>query len=261
MQELRQVINGESYPSFGYAPLQGREPCQGFDGAPLHCSQTERIVIVSPFPGRLQQLIAALSEQCYDVMVFHRWDERLADDLQIGLRIVDFTAAGHPGFRRELAHLAELGDAVPTLYLVNGALPRGAALLQERSRMPWPIHPARALERVRRMIRSEEAAVRRARSLRFKDIELDPKRMTALQSGRRLELTRTEYDLLKALLEAKGSVLTREELIRRVWGFDYFGGSNVVDVHVRSLRKKLGDSVASPRYIDTVRGVGYRLAD
>lgn len=247
MQELRQVMNREPYPDLDYAPL--------------YCVRTERIAVVSPFPGRLQQLIAALSEQCYDVMVFHRWDERLANDLQVGLRIVDCTAASHSGFRREMARMAELSDTVPTLYLVNGALPRGTAELQERSRLPWPIHPARALERIRRMIRSEEAAARRARSLRFKDIELDPKRMTVVQSGRRLELTRTEYDLMKVLLQAEGSVLTREELIRRVWGFDYYGGSNVVDVHVRSLRKKLGDSAAAPRYIDTVRGVGYRLAD
>jgi two-component system, OmpR family, alkaline phosphatase synthesis response regulator PhoP len=56
-------------------------------------------------------------------------------------------------------------------------------------------------------------------------------------------------------------VLSREELLSEVWGTSFLGGSNVVDVHIKSLRKKLGDNATNPTYITTVRGVGYRLAD
>ncbi|MNJ82269.1 Alkaline phosphatase synthesis transcriptional regulatory protein PhoP [compost metagenome] len=63
------------------------------------------------------------------------------------------------------------------------------------------------------------------------------------------------------LLDHEGSVLSREELLADVWETSFTGGSNVVDVHIKSLRKKLGDRAVNPTYIATVRGVGYRLAD
>jgi two-component system alkaline phosphatase synthesis response regulator PhoP len=95
----------------------------------------------------------------------------------------------------------------------------------------------------------------------FKDIQIDLRRMRVTRGGQRIELTKTEYDLLLHFVSSDGSVLSRENLLDTVWGMQFYGGSNVVDVHIKSLRKKLKDSAVSPRYIVTVRGAGYRLAD
>ena len=85
--------------------------------------------------------------------------------------------------------------------------------------------------------------------------------MSLYQNGSKIELTKTEYELLVKLLEREGAVLSREDLLAEVWGTSFLGGSNIVDVHIKSLRKKLGDRAVNSKYIATVRGVGYRLAD
>ena len=69
-----------------------------------------------------------------------------------------------------------------------------------------------------------------------------------------------EYELLRMLLEHAGRVVTREQLIREVWDTSWFGSTKTLDVHVSALRRKLGDDPADPRYISTVRGVGFRFA-
>ena len=72
-------------------------------------------------------------------------------------------------------------------------------------------------------------------------------------------LTRTEFDVLAALSAHPKTVLTRRQLLQSVWGDTWFGNDNVIDVHIGHLRRKLGDSPAEPRYVTTVRGVGYRM--
>jgi DNA-binding response OmpR family regulator len=72
-------------------------------------------------------------------------------------------------------------------------------------------------------------------------------------------LTRTEFDVLAALSARPGTVLTRRHLLETIWGDSWVGADNVVDVHIGHLRRKLGDNPATPRYVSTVRGVGYRM--
>ncbi len=74
-----------------------------------------------------------------------------------------------------------------------------------------------------------------------------------------IELTAIEFDLLRALADHPGWVYSREQLLERVWGYDHLGDSRVVDVHVANLRKKIGDDPSQPRFIRTVRGVGYKF--
>ncbi|WP_052703022.1 molybdopterin-guanine dinucleotide biosynthesis protein B [Paenibacillus beijingensis] len=95
----------------------------------------------------------------------------------------------------------------------------------------------------------------------YKDLTLDTKRMTVFRGSLPINLTKTEYELLLHFIQSDGAVLTRENMMEDIWGSPFFGNSNVVDVHVKGVRRKLGDSAASPVYIKTVRGVGYRLAD
>ena len=76
-----------------------------------------------------------------------------------------------------------------------------------------------------------------------------------------VDLTALEFDLLGALASAPGRVYSRGQLIEKVWGWDFFGDERIVDVHVRKIRQKIGDDPAEPRFISTVRGVGYRFVD
>lgn len=95
-------------------------------------------------------------------------------------------------------------------------------------------------------------------SLRFGDLVLDLARYEVTQDNKRMELTFKEYELLKFLATNSGQVFSREALLNQVWGYDYFGGTRTVDVHIRRLRSKIETGDIS--FIDTVRNVGYRFA-
>ncbi|MGH8825011.1 MAG: response regulator [Jiangellaceae bacterium] len=90
-------------------------------------------------------------------------------------------------------------------------------------------------------------------------LEIDPDAAVVLRDGKPVSLTRTELRLLVELARAAGGVLSREQLLERVWGYDYFGDSRLVDVHIRRLRAKVEVEPASPRHVITVRGMGYRF--
>ena len=91
--------------------------------------------------------------------------------------------------------------------------------------------------------------------LRYRDLVVDPDTREVTLAGRPLDLTAREFELLRTFLTAPGRVFTREMLLSRLWGYDFFGDARVVDSHIKNLRHKLGRD-----YIETVRGVGYRAA-
>jgi DNA-binding response OmpR family regulator len=93
--------------------------------------------------------------------------------------------------------------------------------------------------------------------LRFRDLELNTATYQATVAGRPKDLTYMEYELLRFFVENPGRAWSREQILSKVWGYDYFGGSRTVDVHVRRLRAKLGEERSS--WITTVRSVGYRF--
>jgi two-component system response regulator RegX3 len=92
------------------------------------------------------------------------------------------------------------------------------------------------------------------------EVRLDPSRHQATVGGEALDLSRKEFELLHTLMAEAGSVITREALIERVWDMNWFGSTKTLDVHVSGLRKKLSDDPRTPRYIHTVRGVGFRFS-
>ena len=123
-----------------------------------------------------------------------------------------------------------------------------------------PFSPRELIARVRAMLRrprtSEDAATV---SHQVAGIILEPQARHLTVDGTPVELTRTEFDLLAALMEHPKAVLTRRQLIDAVWGPGWYGDEHVVDVHIGHVRDKLGDDAANPRYIRTVRGVGYGM--
>jgi DNA-binding response OmpR family regulator len=96
--------------------------------------------------------------------------------------------------------------------------------------------------------------------IRIGDLSLDTAKHEARLDGQPLELSRKEFELLRVLMESAGSVLTREALIDEVWDMNWFGSTKTLDVHISGLRKKLDDDPKEPRYIHTVRGVGFRFS-
>lgn len=123
--------------------------------------------------------------------------------------------------------------------------------------MPKPFRFAELVARVRLRLRPDAPTAAPADTvLRHADLELDPVRHTVTIDGTEVDLSAREFSLAEAFLRHPGQALSREQLLSRVWGYDFDPGSNVVDVYVRYLRNKLGAA-----RIATVRGVGYRLVD
>lgn len=224
------------------------------------CLLTQKIVIVSPMPAGLHELTRELAARCFDVLLLHRPNEETVRSLRPGLVIVDRT---HEGERVEQERQPGYASS-PQLHLVAPGARTPLAGPGEAF-LPWPLPVGEAVQYIRRLseVQAEQPAPVQAApgQTRFKDLLLDEKRCTVYRGAQRLELTRTEFELLRMLLAAGGAVLSRQALLDGVWGEHYFGGSNTVDVHLKSLRQKLGDDPKRPTYIATVRGVGYRLND
>ena len=92
------------------------------------------------------------------------------------------------------------------------------------------------------------------------DISVNLARRTVMKNNKLIDLTMKEFDLLTTLMNSKGRVLTRDQLMEKVWDVEYCGDARTVDVHIRYLRQKVEDEADKPKYIRTVRGVGYRFA-
>jgi DNA-binding response OmpR family regulator len=125
-----------------------------------------------------------------------------------------------------------------------------------------PFSTRELVARVRAMLRRPRGggpSAGRPATRRLDGLELDPAAREVRVDGRLVELTRIEFDLLDALSERPRVALTRAQLLEHVWGPTWFGDDHVVDVHMSKLRQKLGDDPRRPRYLRTVRGVGYRL--
>jgi len=126
--------------------------------------------------------------------------------------------------------------------------------------MTKPFSPRELVARVRAVLRRgrDDDAVDDGR-LRFDGLVVDVERHEVQVDETSIELTNLEFQLLVALAGSPGRVFTRRQLIEQVWGWDFYGDERLVDVHVRNLRKSLGDPADAPRFIGTVRGVGYKL--
>jgi len=169
--------------------------------------------------------------------------------------------------RRDLAHVRDLcrlirttGSAEPLLLIVTeGGLSAVAAdwgvddvLLETAGPAEIDARLRLAVGRVALQHDDEEAHI-----IRHGEVVIDDAAYTAKLGGRVLDLTFKEFELLKYLAQHPGRVFTRDQLLQEVWGYDYFGGTRTVDVHVRRLRAKLG--VEHEALIGTVRNVGYRF--
>ena len=188
--------------------------------------------------------------------------------------------------------LEQAGEELPDLVLLDVMLPDGsgydvARTLRERSKVPIIMLTARGEETdrivglelgaddyivkpfsAREVVARIRAVLRRAEpdasetggTIEIGDVRLDPAKREVRHGGTPLELSRKEFDVLELLMRDAGTVVRRERLIEEVWDTNWFGSTKTLDVHVSSLRRKLGDDANEPRYLHTIRGVGFRFA-
>ena len=156
---------------------------------------------------------------------------------------------------RQLREVARIEETIG-LPVVLVVAPEHLALVEssgvEADFVVTPIDPVELRIRLHRLATEDETD----ELLRFKDLELNPLNYQATLAGEPIDLTYMEYELLRFLVENPVRVWSREQLLSKVWGYEYYGGARTVDVHVRRLRAKLGEERAS--WITTVRSVGYR---
>jgi DNA-binding response OmpR family regulator len=126
-----------------------------------------------------------------------------------------------------------------------------------------PFSPRELVARVKALLRRPRAARREGDGgvVDRGDLVIDTGRRLVKVDGAPIALTTIEFDLLLVLADEPGIVLGRQRLLDRVWGMDFVGDDHVVDVHLGNLRRKLGEDAVAPRFIETVRGVGYRLRE
>jgi len=122
-----------------------------------------------------------------------------------------------------------------------------------------PFRLAELLARVRALLRRTHGDTTDEEELVAQDVRIDVSAHRAFQGDRELHLTTKEFELLRVLIASAGSVVVRDTLMRDVWGSEPVGSTKTLDMHVSWLRRKLGDDANSPRYVSTVRGLGFRF--
>jgi two-component system alkaline phosphatase synthesis response regulator PhoP len=161
---------------------------------------------------------------------------------------------GH-GALRQLREIGRVEEILGMPVLVVAAAEHLALIESSGTHAEFVVTPLDPVEfriRVRRLVREEETE----ELLVFKDLELNPLNYQATLADEPMDLTYMEYELLRFFVDNPVRVWSREQLLSKVWGYEYYGGARTVDVHVRRLRSKLGEERAS--WITTVRSVGYR---
>lgn len=122
-----------------------------------------------------------------------------------------------------------------------------------------PFAPKELSARIRALLRRARTSEPDAPQMVFGELEIIPEEGVVRVGGEEVHLTKTEFRLLVELAASPGRVFSREVLLERVWGYGYFGDGRLVDVHIRRLRTKIEPDAANPRYVVTVRGLGYKL--
>ena len=128
--------------------------------------------------------------------------------------------------------------------------------------LPKPFSPRELMARISAVLRRAKGQVGPGKTtVKADDLILDPGTHQAELSGRPLDLTPYEFQILLALAERPGRVLSRETILNKVWGYDYYGTARTIDNFINRLRQKIGDDSVRPQRIRTVRGVGYKFSE
>lgn len=222
----------------------------------------KRLLVVDDDQSVTKVLKRGLSYEGYAVEVANNGPEGLASVRDSGpdLVILDIMMPGMDGLE-VLRRLRAADPTLPVLMLTAKDAPADQVQGLDRGADDYVVKPFTfdvLLARVRALLRRQEAE--RPAVLRFADLSLDTGTHRARRGSREIDLTNTEYDLLRQFLLNPQRVLSKDLLMDRVWGYDFGGNPNVLEVYVKQLRQKL-EATGEPRLIHTLRGAGYVLRE
>ncbi len=225
---------------------------------------TEPVLVVDDDPKIVELVRAYLQRAGYEVITAGDGDValQLVERTQPSLIVLDVMLPGLDGLLLT-RHLRDSRNRVPILMMsARGRVDDRIRGLVEGADdyLAKPFSPAELVERVNAILRRSAPGAVPAATLKHADLEVDLDRREVRRGGEPIELSDLEFRMLVAVIEAQGRVLTRNRLIETVYGMDRDVFVRTIDVAIRRLRAKLGDDSDSPRYISTVRGVGYRAA-
>jgi DNA-binding response OmpR family regulator len=221
------------------------------------------VLLVEDDPAILEGLQASLRMERYDVVSASDGltGYRLAQEKKPDLVILDLMLPKMSGFEICRKLRAEAFTA-PILMLTARGDEGDRVLgldLGADDYVTKPFSVRELLARVRALLRRQEKSEKLPDELRFDDVVVDFRRCEALKHGAAVELTRKEFGVLRLLAAKSGEVVSRDDLLNGVWGYDSYPNTRTVDVHIALLRSKLEDNPSTPRRLITVHGMGYKL--
>jgi two-component system response regulator MprA len=227
----------------------------------LQSIMAERILVIEDEVKITDFLRRGLSYEGYKVDIAHDGEAGLAKahDDPPDLVVLDIMLPGLDGL--EVCRRLRAGSDVPILMLTaKDAVPDRVAGLNSGADdyLVKPFAFDELLARIRALLRRRQPTEQQA--LRFADLTLNQATRRVMRGERQIELTAKEYDVLELFMRHPRHVLTRDIIYERIWGYDFGGESNIIEVYVRYLRAKL-EAGGEPRLIHTVRGVGYVLRE
>jgi DNA-binding response OmpR family regulator len=223
----------------------------------------QRILIIEDEPDLLRGLALNLKAEGYDVLTASRGDAGIEQALRDRpeLVLLDVMLPGMNGLD-VCRELRRRGLAVPIVMLTAKAeeVDRVVGLeLGADDYVTKPFGMRELLARIRARLRRHAPTAESEPEFQFGEVELDLDRHVALRDGRRVELTGKEFDILRFLASHCGEVVTRDQLLEEVWGYESYPTTRTVDNHILRLRQKLEDDPSSPRHILSIYGEGYKL--
>ena len=214
--------------------------------------------LLSPAGAVRQELINCLDLE--GISYLHNGQTGALEDLSTGRKtdavLIDITSGDQVALERMLAHSRDLDS--PTILVLSPEHYRDLELPNASEALifyPW--HVGELTLRIRQLLSRNRGPLDAPGIIRNGDLIINTQQYDVFLAGRTVLLTFKEYELLKLLASSPGRVFSREQLLEQVWGYQYFGGTRTVDVHVRRLRSKIED--AAHTFIDTIWNVGYRF--
>jgi DNA-binding response OmpR family regulator len=223
----------------------------------------QRILVVEDEPAIAESVAYALRRDGFTAVIAGSIDEAGREIPDADLVVLDLMLPDGSGFDL-IVELRRAGRQTPVIVLSSrdGESDRVAALeTGADDYVTKPFSPREVVARVRAVLRRALRAPADDPTAEPLPIGADESTRRAHVGGKPLELTRVEFDLLSSLLESPGRVYTRAQIIDKVWGDGFAITDRTIDSHVKSLRRKVADAGGDPGLIETVRGVGYRIAE
>ena len=224
---------------------------------------SSKIIIVEDDPNILEALKYNLGKEGYDTITAIDGVQalELARTNKPDLIVLDIMLPKMSGF--EVCRILRKEMAIPIIMLTarDDEIDKVTGLdLGADDYMTKPFSMRELMARIRAMLRRVEIlTVIPETPLRFGDLEVDTLHHVITRAGNTLNLSPKEFDLLVFLTSNRGLVFSRDQLLEKVWGYDYSGDTRTVDVHIRWLREKIEDNSEEPKRLITVRGVGYKF--